>query len=191
MPQITEATPRGKLTIQGLEFDYSMPYAPGAIELTEGEASTLNQVRGENLRNNFASTIKKLKEDQADKYRKENGLAEDADVPADAIVLDHATLAGEFADYDKEYEFGVRKAGSGPRVPVDPVEREAFKIAQGIIRDAAKAKGLKISSISDEQMENLIENLLNSKPDIREEARRRVETASEFASADVLAGLAA
>ncbi len=45
------------IIIQGQTFTASLPYAAGQA-LTESEARALNQVRLENIRNNFASKVK-------------------------------------------------------------------------------------------------------------------------------------
>lgn len=189
MPQVTAETPKADLTIQGLTFQYSTPYVPGPVELTEGEASTLNQVRGENIRNNFASTIRKARESA---YRQANSLKEDDKIPEGA-ELPPAEMTEElrtaFAEYDAEYEFGVRKASTGPRVPVDPVEREAYRIATDQIKVALKSKGIKVSTVTDEQMESLIKQLLEANPLIREEAKRRVDAVSSLATSDILSSL--
>lgn len=187
MVAATPDTPRGQLTIQGMDFSYPMPYKTGHA-LTEGEASALNQVLGENLRNNFAAKIKAKKAEIAAEYRKANNLAEDAPVEVGNDALNMDEMRQEFESYCTDYEFGVRQS-TGPRVPVDPVEREAFTMARTVIREALKGKNIKISSLSDEQMEGLIKQLLDSQPQIREEAKRRVEATSNLAAGDLLAGL--
>lgn len=187
----TDQTPRASLTIQGMEFSYPTPYKPGPYELSEGEASTLNQVLGENLRNNFAAKIKAKKEQLVEAYRKQNGLGEDAPVEIGNDALDKNELDTEFAQYAADYEFGVRAQGTGPRVPVDPIEREAFNMAKTVIRNALKDKNIKISSVTDEQMEGLIKSLLDRQPQIREEAKRRVDATSSMAAGDLLSALTA
>src|SRR6516162_3885340 len=70
----------GSMTIQGLQFDIKTPYKEGHM-ITAGEASQLNQVRMENIRNNFASVVRNAVQD----YRKANGLDEEAEVPLDQL----------------------------------------------------------------------------------------------------------
>jgi hypothetical protein len=167
------------ITIQGLEFEAPQPYKAGAYELTEGEASALNQTLAENLRNNFAPKIKAA---QA-AYRQANGLADDAEVPV--ASLDQDALAEAFEKYASEYEFGVRKGGGGPRTPSDPVEREAFGIAKEKVKTALKAKNIEVGSVSKEKMGEYIKQVLDKYPAIREEAKRRVATTAELAVEDL------
>lgn len=177
--QITDSTPFTDITVQGLTFSAPQPYSAGSVELTEGEASQLNQVLAENLRNNFAAKIRA----KVEAHKKANNMAEDADVGAD--VLDKDELDNEFEAYAKEYEFGVRQASSGPRAPADPVGKEAYRMARAKIKEAVIAKGYKLDSVSKERMDGLIKQLLEKNPAIREEAERRVNATAEIALADV------
>lgn len=117
------------LTIQGYQFEVPegvlAMYSTGAtIELDEGTASTLRQVKCENLRNNFANAVKKAL----------NGAEE---LTSEALTA----LQGEFEKYAAEYKFGVRKAGGGGgRRIVDPVEREANKLAMEDLLKAHTAR---------------------------------------------------
>lgn len=162
------------ITIQGLEFEAPQPYAAGTVELTPGEASALNQTLAENLRNNFAPKIKAAMEE----YRKANNLAEDAEVPV--ANLDQDALIAQFNEYADKYEFGVRTAG-GTRTPTDPVEREAMRIGRERVKAALNKKGIKIDSVSKEKMSELIQQVLSKYPDIKEEAKRRVDATASIA----------
>lgn len=162
------------ITIQGLEFEAPQPYKAGPRELTEGEASALNQTLAENLRNNFAPRIKAA---QAE-YRKANNLAEDAEVAVTS--LDQEKLAEDFEKYASEYKFGVRTAG-GPRTPSDPVGKEAHRIALAKVKTALKAKNIAADSVSKEKMAEYVKQVLDKYPAIREEAERRVQAAGSVA----------
>lgn len=175
MVQVNTDTPHGEITIQGGTFSYPRPYAAGTHELTEGEASTLNQTLGENLRNNFAATIRGKFED----YRKANNMAEDAEVGID--VLDKDELDAEFADYAAKYEFGVRQASAGPRQPADPVGKEAHKIAWERIKAMLTQKGIKLDSVDKEKRAALVKQVIEKYPDVTEEAQRRVQAAASIA----------
>lgn len=177
MVQFTTDTPHDNITIQGLTFAYPAPYTEGH-PLTAGEASSLNQTLGENLRNNFAQKIKS----KLEAHRKANNLAEDADIGVD--VLDKDELDQEFAEYAQKYEFGVRQTG-GVRAPTDPVGREANKIAWEKVRVKLVEKNIKLDTVSKEQKAALIEQVLAKYPDIRAEAERRVNATAEIALADV------
>jgi hypothetical protein len=168
-----------EITIQGMSFEVDRPYAAGEHVLTAGEANALNQTRAENLRNNFASVVKKAMVD----YRKANNMAEDAEVPVDK--LDRDALEAEFDKYAAEYQFSERAGGGGPRTPKDPVEREANRIAWDKIKVSLGKKGIKIDSISAEKKAELIASALEKYPAITEEAQRRVNTAAEIALDDL------
>lgn len=174
----TPAESVSSITIQGMEFEVPQPYTAGTYELTAGEASALNQTLAENLRNNFAPRIKAVMAE----YRKANGLADDAEVPL--ASLDQDSLAEEFAEYAKSYEFGVRRAG-GVRTPSDPVEREAQRIATDRVRAAFKEQNVKISSVPKEKLQEIVTAVLAKYPEIREEAKRRTESAAGIVLSDL------
>lgn len=159
-----------EITIQGLAFEVDRPYKPGSRELTAGEAHALNQTRAENLRNNFAPTVRKAIED----YRKANNLAEDAEVAV--TNLDGDALQAEFDKYAQSYTFAVG-GGGGPRTPVDPVMREAIRIGTDKVKNALSAKNIKISSVSKERMAELVNQVIEKYPEIKAEAERRVQAA--------------
>jgi len=170
-----------KITVQGLEFEAPQPYKAGSRELTEGEASALNQTLAENLRNNFAPKIKAAMAE----YRKANGLADDAEVAVTSLDMDK--LAEEFEKYATEYEFGVRKGGGGPRTPSDPVGKEAHRMALAKVKEALTKKSIEIGSVSKEKMAEYIKQVLDKYPAIREEAERRVKAQADFAIEDITA----
>ena len=88
---------------------------------------SLNQVRAENVRNNCA---KKVKTATAD-------LAEGAEITSEAM----AALSAEVAAYDSAYVFNMATVSAAARV-VDPVEREAIKLARANVTALLKEKGL-------------------------------------------------
>jgi len=160
------------ITIQGLQFEVAQPYAAGHV-LTEGEASQLNQVRAENIRNNFAAQIKAAIE----AHRKANSLPDDAEVAV--TDLDKDTLDEKLAKYDEDYEMGLRGGPSGPRTPVDPVMREAHRIALEKVKVALKKKGITLDSVPKEKMAQFVTGTIAKYPAILEEARRRVSAAAD------------
>jgi hypothetical protein len=173
-----EEIPYTQLTIQGLAFEVSQPYSVGHT-LTAGEASQLNQVRAENIRNNFASTIRAAIE----AYRKANSLPEDAEIAVSD--LDKDELDDKLSKYDEEYVMGVRGGPSGPRLPVDPVMREAFRIGLEKVKAALKKKNISISSVPKEKMDEYIKGVIAKYPEIIEEAKRRVNAGAEITLADL------
>lgn len=126
---VTESTPKVSATIQGVALAVYAPYAEGHV-LTPNEAAALNQVFAENVRNNFASTIKS---------RSEKSEPIDAD-----------TLQPMLDEYMKGYEFGVRRSGG---VTLDPVEREAHDMIAKAVRDAIRKKGLALKDVPKEDIE--------------------------------------
>lgn len=102
------------ITIQGYDFVATMPYLAGHV-VSDAEAKALNQVRAENLRNNFASKIKAAKGEA-------EGLTEEQ----------LAELTAAFAEYDATYEFTLASVGGGKR-ETDPVQAEAMRIAKSLI----------------------------------------------------------
>lgn len=101
------------ITIYEEEFTVTTPYAEGHV-VTAAEAKALNQVRAENIANNFRAKIKVAKEEG---------------------TLDQ--VRADLASYDAEYVFTLASVGGG-RAPVDPVEREAKRIAEGLVTDMIK-----------------------------------------------------
>lgn len=113
------------LTIQGLTFHAPIRYSAGHV-LTDVEAKVLNQTLAENLRNNFADTVKAAIEKAGDK-----------------ALVDMAELRAEFATYAAEYTFAAGP-GRGPRPAADPVGAEAFRLAKADVEAAIRAKGHKV-----------------------------------------------
>lgn len=143
------------ITIQGHQFEITVPpYVAGPCELTEGEASTLNQTRLENIRNNFAGKIKTLL----------NG----------SESLTEAQLEKTQADlnaYAATYAFGVRAPGQGRRV-VDPIEREMLKLAKDDISKAFFAKhGAKVDK---DALAEAAEKVISLKHDDYAKRARRI-----------------
>lgn len=169
-----------RITIQGLEFEVSNRYEAGHV-LNEAEAKQLSQTYVEALRNNFAPKIKKiltekeakvlasLNADRAEGEKLES-LPEGTEVPglsADEVEA----LQTEFAQYASEFEFANR---AGVRAAVDPVEREALKIAKTTLRAYFTGKNIDPKSISDEKMDVLLSQIAN-KPEVRALAQKRVD----------------
>lgn len=116
------------IQIAGVNFEAPFKYATGHV-LTEVEAKVLNQTRFENLRNNFASTVKAANEG------KEGALTVDQ-------------LPAAFAEYEATYDFATPGTGGGSR-SLDPIEKEAKALATDLIKQALKAKGRSYSAPKD------------------------------------------
>lgn len=156
------------ITIQGLNFDVTAPYGEGH-QITEAEAKALNQVRAENIRNNFAKRIKDAKEKHGDELPQE--------------VVQELTAA--VAEYDASYEFTLANTGNGAARVTDPVEREALSLARGAIRAKAKESGKRIlpanhegevgeNDITKERFDELVAELA-AREDVQKLARKRVK----------------
>lgn len=169
-----------RITIQGLEFEVGNRYEAGHV-LNEAEAKQLSQTYVEALRNNFAPKIKKVLNEKEAKVlaalnadraegEKLEALPEGTEVPglsADEVE----TLQTEFAQYAADFEFANR---TGVRAAVDPVEREALKIAKSTLNAYLTSKGIDKKSISDEKMDAMLSQIA-AKADVRALAQKRVE----------------
>lgn len=113
------------IVIQGKSFTVTQPYDEGHT-LTAAEARALNQVRAENLRNNFANTVKAVNDGKEGNIGEEN-------------------LEAEFAKYDSEYSFAMPGAGAKPKL--DPIEREARKIAKEVLAAQYAKEGRKMTDV--------------------------------------------
>ena len=154
--------------IQGVEFTASSPYEDGHT-LNAAEAAVLNQTRAENLRNNFATQVKAAKETHGETL-------------PDNVMAD---LQAAFTAYDESYEFHGRRVS---RATVDPVRKEALKIARAVVMEALRSKKYDIKTLPEGKMDELIESVLTKQPQITEEAKRRVEAKKSIAT-DALEGL--
>jgi seryl-tRNA synthetase len=166
-----------RITIQGLEFEVNNRYEAGHV-LNEAEAKQLSQTYIEALRNNFAAKIKKFlteKEEKAlallnegkDKEEQLSELPEPVGFTEDEVE----TLQADFLKYATEFEFANR---TGARAMVDPVEREAFKIARTTLKAYFNSKNIDPKTISDEKMDALLTQIA-AKPDVRALAQKRVD----------------
>jgi len=171
-------------TIQGHDFDFGEhPYAEGHT-VTANEANALNQVRIENIRNNTASKIKAAAERQG---------VQPVDVNLDLPISDEAdapSLRQSILDYASGYVFGARAVRTAE--PVDPIEREALKIARDTVRRALAANKppIKVKDLPEGKFDELVEAFAG-KPETIKEATRRLKTAESLgADAVDLSGLA-
>jgi len=139
------------IVIQKTTFVAPAPYAAGHV-LTGPEAEALNQTLAENLRNNFAARMKRAAEDGTQ-------LSQE-----------------DFDTYAQAYSFGARVSTSA-RVVRDPVATEERKLAEAAIREAIKAKGLKVKDVPAETFETYV-NRAVSEGRYRAQAESIVEARS-------------
>lgn len=109
------------ITIGGEQFTISAPYAEGQT-ISAAEARSLNQTRAENIGNNLRKLIKEAVE-----------------------AGDRAKAEAAVAEADANYSFAM-PGQSAPRI-VDPVEKEAHKLAREFVAAKLSAIGLKLSGI--------------------------------------------
>lgn len=107
-------------TINGMEFEISAPYTEGHT-ISAIEARVLNQTRAENIGNNARAKIKEMQE--------------------------AGNTEAEIVDYvlgiDQGYEFTA--AGVSASRKLDPVEREANKIARELLKAHLATSGRKLT----------------------------------------------
>ena len=147
--EVTKKTPKKEITIQGFTLQVPAPFAEGHV-LNETEAQVLNQTLAENLRNNFGSQIRKSREE--------------AEAAGEQYNPDPAALQKALDDYVAEYEFGIKRTRSG--VVMDPVERKARSMAKAVIKRAIQDKGVKISQVGNEKINELADSYFQANSEI-------------------------
>lgn len=181
-----EALPTQEVTVAGMTFLADMPYKVGDV-ITAGEASALNQTYSENLRNNFAGRVKKAKEaalTDAKKAWVEAG-SQGAE-PTEATLNDKVVndLRNAWDEYASTYEFNGRRVA---RQQGDPIEREARKLAWQMIAAHCKEASPPIDTktFTDDKKDELIIQVLDKYPDVREAARSRIEAMKSVVNKDI------
>ena len=143
--------------INGLAFEISAPYAEGHT-INEAEARVLNQTRAENIGNNVRAKLKEMAEAGS-------SLEE---------------LQAFVAEKDAEYVFTLSNAGQSRQL--DPVEREAIKIARDLLKQHLGETGRKLTvapqGFTDEEwaekIESEVDRIAQSEP-VLKAAKQRVD----------------
>lgn len=167
---------RQRLLIQGVKFTIASPYHEG-YSLKGNEASAMNQLLAENIRNNLATTVRnaKLKQKGWDDEKIKAAKAEQAIAAAEGVQLSEsevAELQSQIDEYVDGYEFGVR---SGTRK--DPLEREMEAIAKAILDDALRSAGKQPSKLFKEnrtKYDALLNRILDENRDEIESRARTI-----------------
>ena len=73
----------------------------------------------------------------------------------------------ELDAYDATYQFGVRGAS---KVPADPIEKEAWKLAETAVKAALAARNVKLKELPEGKLDELVEQTLEKRPHFREQA---------------------
>lgn len=144
------------ITIQGSQFNVPAPFSEG-YTLNAAEASAMNQLFAENVRNNFAGKMKKAEE------KKET-------VPGQA----------ELDKYCEEYKFGNRAPGQ-PKL--DPVTSEAYKLATKAIEAALTKKAVKKKDLPEGQFAALVKEAVETKPHFKAQAEAIIKLRNDAIAA--------
>jgi hypothetical protein len=136
------------------------PYAEGHV-LTQLEAEKLNHIFADNIRTSLMSKLK----------RADDGIS------ANDLEL-------EFQNYANNYSFAPRST----KTAADPVAKEANKIAKEQVFSAIRKKGGNPADYTAEQIADYVAKVLDHKPEIRQEAARRIESSRKLAG-DLLADI--
>lgn len=154
-------------TINGMEFEISQPYNEGHT-ISAIEARVLNQTRAENIGNNARAKIKEMQE---------AGNTEDE-------IRDYV------AQLDSSYVFTAAGVSAARRL--DPVEREANKLARELLKTHLAATGRKLTvapeGMTDEEWDDKVSSeveRLAAKEEILAVAKKNV--AAKAKQADQLA----
>lgn len=151
--------PHKPITIAGVTFQAPLRFGAGH-SLSDSEAAALNSL----LHREVGAKIK----GQIEKVQK---AGEEIDVQAlQSVLLDLAA----------SHDFTVKSVNS-----FDPIQREAFKILRPLLMNGLKKKGIDVKSISPEKIEELLHTLLLKKPDVYQEAKRRVRAIKDFAATTI------
>ena len=132
----------------------AQPYKEGYV-LTAAEAEKLNQVFADSIRTSLMSKLKKLDNDS----------------------VDHAEVEAQFQQFANNYGFSIRT----PKNAADPIAKEANKIAKEQVFAAIRKKGGNPADYSAEQIAEYVTKVLQHKPEIREEAARRIDSSRKIA----------
>jgi hypothetical protein len=151
----------------GVAVSVAQPYKEGHV-LTALEATKLNQTLADSIRTSLMSKLKRLVD-----------AAQNAGAEFDAVGV-----SAEFQEYADNYEFSER----GTKAVVDPIEAEAHKLAKQQVFAAIRNRGGKPKDYSDGQIAEYVEKVLAHKPEIREEAARRINSTRQLAG-DLLSDL--
>lgn len=149
------------ITIAGVGLKITPKFLAGHV-LTENEALGLNSALIDNIRNNFAGTVKKLK-------------GEDESVPPEKIP----ELQTALDTYVESYEFSPRRT---PKESLDPITKMAYSLAREAIKAALRQKGIDQKSLPEAWWDDNIPKVLESKPELMEEAKRRYAAQKAMAS---------
>jgi hypothetical protein len=151
-------------TINGLQFELSNPYAEGHV-VSAIEARVLNQTRAENIGNNCRAKIKEMQDANASEQE----------------IQDYV------AGVDAEYQFTA--AGVSASRKLDPVEKEAVKIARELLKSHLAASGRKLTvapeGLTDDEWEEKVQgeiDRISALDEVVKAAKKAVEAKAKQAA---------
>lgn len=156
-----------QITIAGVEFEISAPYAAGQT-MTDAEAAALNQVRAENIGNNFRATVNKAKVTTI----AEDGTETETISDADLLTL-HTTLAAK----DAEYVFNMASARVS-KATMSPLEKECIVVAKAILAGLLAQAGKTAKEYGKENCEAKIAEIAASDNVVKQAVKRIKERAA-------------
>jgi hypothetical protein len=170
-----------RLTIQGVDFEIDAPYKDG-YQLKSNEASAMNQLLAENVRNNLASIVRnaKLKAAGWDDNKIKASKVEQMTPVADGVTLstdEVADLQSQIDEYVTSYEFGVRTGRAR-----SPFEKAIEDIVTEMLDKALKANGFSPSKMLKEdrsKYDALYTRVLDAnREEVEKAAQARIDTTS-------------
>lgn len=150
---MSDKPPTSPVTIAGVSFTITLPFLSGHV-CSAGEARVLNIARTDAIRNSFARRVKEVLGSRTEGL----SLAENERLQAELAVLD--------ANYSFRPDEPLRSA--------DPVQAEALRIAKSKVEEALQKRGVKLESLSSEQLASKIVQV-STLDAIQQEAKSRVE----------------
>lgn len=158
------------LDVEG--FTVSQPYEEGRV-VTAAEAKALNQLRKENLGNNFRAKVQAYLDANEGKVEF-----------AEGAPRTEAELLDAFAKLDQDYVFTLANVSAARKL--DPVERKARTIARGVVKDNLATIGAKVGTApegwTEEEWKDKIESLVDevaARDDILAMAKAAVKAESK------------
>ena len=155
-----------QVTIAGFEFTVSAPYSVGQV-MSDAEAAALNQVRAENIGNNFRATINKAKTVTTDEDGNETETISDEAM---------AELITALAARDSEYVFNMASVRAA-KATLSPLEKESIVVAKAILSGLLAGAGKTAKEYGKENCDAKIAEFAASDDVIKQAAKRIKERA--------------
>lgn len=150
------------ITIADIMFQVTEPFAEGH-SCTRAEASFLNDAFLSAVRSNFGKRLR-TKIEALRKVRGKDAMPNATEVFA---------LREEFTAYAQSYSLGTSARRSSF---ASPVERAAHRIAQDLVRERLRERGLRADDLPEGQFAAHVVKVA-ARPEVIEEAKRRVDAA--------------